>query len=44
MCIRDSGGTARVPQGRGIFVPAGVRGLAAEGEGELLLTYPFQLP
>ncbi len=38
------GGTARVPQGRGIFVPAGVRGLAAEGEGELLLTYPFQLP
>ena len=38
------GGTVRVPQGRGIFVPAGVRGLAAEGEGELLLTYPFQLP
>ena len=38
------GGATSVPQGRGIFVPAGVRGLAADGECELLLAYPFRLP
>lgn len=32
-----------VAQGRGIFVPAGVRELWASGEAELLIAYPFQI-
>lgn len=35
------GGSAVALQGRGVFVPAGVKQLTATGEGELILAYPF---
>ncbi|MHB1393329.1 MAG: mannose-6-phosphate isomerase [Clostridia bacterium] len=37
------GGSKIVPQGRGVFVPAKVRGLSARGAGELIIAYPPKL-
>lgn len=35
------GGSCDVPQGRGVFVPGAVRDLQAQGQGSLLVAYPF---
>ena len=37
------GGTTVVPQGRAVFIPAGVEGLSAVGHGELAIAYPFKI-
>lgn len=41
MALYWEGGSTDVPQGRGVFVPAGVSCLQARGEGSLLIAYPF---
>lgn len=35
-------GKKMVPQGRGVFVPANVKGMQAKGNGQLVIAYPFQ--
>lgn len=42
--LRWDDGTTDVPQGRGVFVPAGVHRLSARGEGSVLIAYPFEQP
>jgi len=39
--LRAPAGTVKVPQGRGVFVPANVREITAVGDGELVIAYPF---
>ncbi len=41
--LHYDGGSVTAEQGRGIFVPAACRNLEAEGRGELVLGYPFQV-
>lgn len=36
------GGSVTVPQGRGVFVPALAKGMTAEGNGEIVIAYPYQ--
>ena len=41
--LEYGGGVLEVPPGRGVFVPAGCRELAATGTAELILAYPFKV-